>query len=128
VSWRSRGPPDIQSVGAEHRAHPCGSLSSQRFAFVAPLLFSRHVTVPAFARIVLTLPRDGPREDLQTPHAAPEDEALRRLNTTLAAKVLDRHPALDLLQEPDGLLVRKPRLLHVRFLSGKRTLLTLRWH
>ena len=52
----------------------------------------------------------------------------RVTETVLAAEVLDRHPALDLLQEPDDLLVRKPRLLHVRFLSGKRTLLTLGWH
>jgi hypothetical protein len=46
----------------------------------------------------------------------------------LAAQVFDRYAALDLLQKPDDLLVRKPLLLHVRFLSGKRTLLTLGWH
>jgi hypothetical protein len=45
--------------------------------------------------------------------------------TVLAAEVFDRYLALDLLQELDDLLVRKPRLIHVRFLAGIRTPLTL---
>ena len=45
-----------------------------------------------------------------------------------AQQVVDRYAALHLPQERDDLLVPKPRLLHVRFLSGKRTLLTLGWH
>jgi hypothetical protein len=41
--------------------------------------------------------------------------------------LLDR-PGLYLRQEPDDLLFRKPRLLHVRFPFGNRTLLSFQWH
>jgi len=45
----------------------------------------------------------------------------------LAAQILHRHAALGLLQKSNDLLVCKSTF-HVRPLSGKRTLLTFRWH
>jgi len=46
--------------------------------------------------------------------AAPVVES-RITESVLATQILHLHPGLGLLQDPDDLLLRKPRLLHVRF-------------
>src|SRR5262245_46733398 len=52
----------------------------------------------------------------------------RIAETVLTAQLPHWHPGLGFLQKSDDLLLGKPPLLHVRFSSQKRTLLTYRWY
>src|SRR5262245_10480960 len=66
--------------------------------------------------------------NLHSPKLRTPSVERRVAETVLTAQLPHWHPGLSFFQKPDDLLLGKPPLLHVRFSSQKRTLLTYQWY